>query len=234
MNLIIDVKEKDFSNFDKNYISLIENKILFDEFLSFEETKYFLDYLIFEIKKRINNNNIYDSKIVQAIISHYLNDLKCPNFPNQTNEVITNNIIGHSFISLILKVENQLKAFLIDPLYINFFTKERCNSDFYYIYKNLILRTPDPGFFIKKDDLNIVKPFLANGYGELNENFARIYGDSFLNTKNTVLISEGENKTINGKYYINSFLKTSKFPLIKTKEELENDNLLIKPVQKMM
>ena len=85
---------------------------------------------------------------------------------------------------------------------------------------NFAILTPDPGYFIKEEDMQIVNILLSKGYIELNEDFARIYGDSFLNTKrgyNDINVY----KTIPGKVYINSFIKGNE-KIQNSEETLEN------------
>ena len=50
-----------------------------------------------------------------------------------TQNVITNNIIGHSFLVISFSVNNKKEIYLIDPTYVQFFKKEKCNDNRYFI-----------------------------------------------------------------------------------------------------
>ena len=84
--------------------------------------------------------------------------------------------------------------------------------------------------FIKENDKEITSQFLKDGYRILDENIARIYGDSFYNTKVGTKVEEDTFQSLSGSIYINSFLK-GKDKLSKTKDELALQNMLLETNQ---
>jgi len=216
-----------------DYVTLadIEEKIKNKISISKEEASYFLDNLCYVARHKVNNNmDNFDYKcdIFQVMFYHYFNNLNCQFIPCMTQNVITDNIVGHSFSILKLIVDDEEKLILLDPSYIQFFNVNKCNDSNYFVdpnNKNHILLTPDPGYFIKENDKQIINILLSCGYIELDKNVARIYGDSFLNTK-CGLIFDNNYQTISGSIYINSFLKGME-PIQKNEETLENLGLRI-------
>lgn len=215
-------------NIDSKVIAELERKIESNTPLSEEELNLFLDNICYLTRCKFTNdfdNFSFEFKCdkAQAIITYYLNDLGVETHPCMTQNVITNNIEGHSFTVARFNVNGTLTPYLIDPTYRQFFTNEK--SEF-LSHNGMILKTPSPGYFIKEKDKPEVEKLLIDGYHILDENMARIYGDSFYNTKTGYTMSEF--KSINGSIYLNSFTKGHE-PLSKTKEELESEDLRIKP-----
>lgn len=230
MDYIIDFKPPIIKNINKEKISEIEYKIINRISITKEEAKYLLDYIIYLTRYKINSNlDNYDYKcdLAQSMLYYYFQKLNCNVSSCMTQNVITNNIIGHSFLVINLSVDNQSTIYLIDPTYIQFFTKEKCSDFKYFINPNYpynILITPDPGYFIKKEDISKISNLINQGYEVLTEDIARIYGDSFYNTKTGEF--DKNFKSIPGNIYINAFLK-GKENISKTLEELEESNLNI-------
>lgn len=196
------------NNIDYNYLKNIKNKINSKNTLFFDEVNYFLECLVYETRRLIYDGDIYFSfkcDKAQKIICDYLNDFGIVNYPNTTDYAITNYIVGHNFVVATFNVNNSSINYLIDPTYIQFFKKENCNENCYNIYNNFVIKTPDPGYFIKESDRSFINNFNYYGFGILNEKLAKIYGDSFYNTK--TMVTDREFKEINGNIYINSFLK---------------------------
>lgn len=213
---------------DSKAIKEIEKKVESNTPLSIEEVNLFLDNICYLTRCKFTSdfeNYSFEFKCdtAQAIITHYLNDLGVETHPCMTQNVITNDIVGHSFLVARLNVMGMLIPYLIDPTYRQFFTSEKNN---YLTNNGMILRTPDPGYFIKDEDKEEVERLLIDGYHILDENMARIYGDSFYNTKTGYTTKDY--KSINGNIYLNSFTKGHE-PLSKTKEELESEDSRIKP-----
>lgn len=232
MNFIINSTPKTV-NIEQSVISELEEKVKSNVPLTEEEINLLLDYVCYETRCKFTNdfdNFSFKFKCdkAQAIISHYLQELNVLVNPCMTQNVITSSIEGHSFLIARFNVNGIVTPYLIDPTYRQFFTGE--NND-YLTINNMIIRTPQPGYFIKKEDEKEVIKLLTDGYHLLDENMARIYGDSFYNTKTGYTTKEY--KTMNGNIYMNSFLKGHE-ALSKTKEELENENLILKPQIKKM
>ncbi len=223
MNFII---ESTPYKMDINYdlISQIENKLNENIPLSKEETEYFLNYIVFVTRTKLTNdldNYSFEWKCDTAIsiIGNYLNQLNVNFNVCDTQKVITNNITGHTFMIVTLNTENGILSYLADPTYRQFFTKSTCNKNNYTLINGKYVTTPNPGYFIKEEDKDKVQEFLINGYSILADDIARIYGDSFYNTK----VGE-ENiayKSIPGYVYIKSFLKGNS-SLSKTNDELQD------------
>jgi len=232
MNYIINFNPYINNNIDIEYLSTIETKILNNESITNKELIYFLNTIIYLTRLKLNNNlDNFDNKcdLAQSILYYYFKNLNCNIHPSMTQNVITNNIIGHSFLTLELNVDNKLKYYLLDPTYIQFFKTDKCRTENYYIspnYPDYILLTPNPGFFIHQNMKEQAKKLLDNGYIELTEEIAKMYGDSFYNTKTGTNPKNLTFMSIPGEIYINSFLK-GKEPLSKTEEELINLNLNI-------
>lgn len=210
------------NNIDFNFLNAIKNKIMNEKTLSADEINYFLECLVYETRRLIYDGDIYFSykcDKAQKIICDYLNDFGIVNYPNNTDYAITNYIVGHNFVVATFDVDNSNVNYLIDPTYIQFFKKENCSLKSYYKCDNFIIKTPDPGYFIKESDIDYINNFNYYGFGILDDRLAKIYGDSFYNTK--TMSTDMSFKEIDGKIYINSFLK-SNCKLVKRKNLEKN------------
>lgn len=224
MNYIIESKPNILNDIDKNKIYEIENSLLKHNEVSTNDINYLLDYLCFTARSMFTNdleNYSFEYKCdtMQAIIYYYLESLGIKVYACQTQNAISNSIIGHSFITCII---NNI-PYLIDPSYRQFFLCDNCNESNYIEIDNKVIKTPDPGYFIKKEDKDLISFFLKNGYSILSEDLARAYGDSFYNTK---VLNGKEYKSIKGSVYINAFLRNTT-SLSKSKEELEDFDMLV-------
>ncbi len=232
MNYIMESTPKTV-NIDPQIIEILEQKVLSKEPLTEEEINIFLDYICYETRCKFTNdiNNFsfqFKCDKAQAIITHYLNSLKVEVHPCMTQNVITEDIEGHSFLIAIFNVNGINTPYLVDPTYRQFFIDDKKD---YILYNSKILRTPSPGYFIKEEDKTEIQKLLINGYHLLDENIARIYGDSFYNTKTGY--RRREFQSICGNIYINSFIKGHE-PLSTSPEELENEGLSLKRKTKKM
>lgn len=232
MNYIMESMPKTV-NIDPQIIEILEQKVLSKEPLTEEEINIFLDYICYETRCKFTNdiNNFsfqFKCDKAQAIITHYLNSLKVEVHPCMTQNVITEDIEGHSFLIAIFNVNGINTPYLVDPTYRQFFTDEKSE---YLTHNGMILKTPSPGYFIKDEDKSEVEKLLINGYHILDENMARTYGDSFYNTKTGYTTKDF--KSINGSIYLNSFTKGHE-PLSTSPEELENEGLSLKRKTKKM
>lgn len=208
---------------DINYFKDIESKILRNISVTNEEINYFLSYIVYCVRTNIFSGDDYFTNkcdIAQSILCHYFTGIGVVNYPNMTLNAITDYIVGHSFVVATFNVLGKDVNYLIDPTYIQFFKSENCSPDRYVMFNNYIIRTPDPGYYIKEGDRDIINKFNYCGYGVLNEELAKIYGDSFYNTKTMVM--DKEYREMNGFVYINSFLK-GREKLSKTVDDLVRD-----------
>lgn len=232
MDYIVPFTPFKINDINTHYYSTVENKIKNKESLTFEEVNNFLDVINYIVRVKINPNlDNYDNKcdLAVSILYNYLKKLNCEVFSSSTQKSITNSIVGHSFLTLQLLVDGKIQNYLLDPTYIQFFKKDKCTLNNYYVssmYNNIVLLTPDPGFFIKDEMKESAKFLLNHGYINLTEETASMYGDSFYNTKTGTSYSNITYQTIPGDIYINSFMKDSE-PVSKTEEELNNANLNI-------
>lgn len=226
MNYIIDSNPNKLEiNYD--FISNIEKNIEEDIPLTKEETNYFLDYLVYATRTKLTNdldNYSFEWKCDTAIsiIGNYLNSLNVQYNVCDSQKVITQGITGHTFMIVKLNTEDGIINYLVDPTFRQFFIKDNCTKEKYVLINGMYIITPSPGYFIKNEDKNITKTFLQKGYSVLDHNIARIYGDSFYNTK--VGMNDTTFRSIPGSIYINSFLKGNS-TLSKTEDELQDLSL---------
>ncbi len=210
-------------NMDTAYLKQLEYKIASGLSLNNDEITYFLESLIYKVRKMLGLDNPYfeyKCDLAQSIICHYLNDLKVINYPNITLKAINDYVVGHSFVVAVFDVLGKKVNYLLDPTYIQFFKEENCSFDKYIIISGNVVRTPDPGYFIDREDRKVIDEFNYNGFGVLTEDLARIYGNSFYNTK--TMVRSMEKRELKGYVYINSFLK-GREKLSKSREELLKD-----------
>ena len=230
MNYIIENKPLNIE-FENSVISEIEDKIINKFDVTQEELSLLLDYICQEVRYKFTTdieNFSYENKCdkAQAILSYYFDDLGIKYYPCMTQHVITNDIVGHSFLVIEIEINGNIVHYLIDPTFRQFLISEKCNEKNYIEHNNMILKTPDPGYFIKDEDISKLIPFIVKGYEILSDDFAQIYGDLFYNTKTGYTTKE--HKSMNGNVYKNSFIKGHE-RLSLTRSELEENDLLITP-----
>ena len=236
MEYIVDFKPYQNRNINIDQCARIEEAIKENKSISLNDAEEFLRNISYLVRRSINPNmDNFDLKcdLAQAILGHYFNKINCRYAPCATHNVITSQIDGHSFVVITLNVEGEDKSFLLDPTYIQFFHKDKCQRDNYFVspmYPDKVLLTPDAGFFIKEEDKEPVDFLLRYGYIELTEEYARIYGDSFLNTKTGTNPSTLRYQSMPGSIYIKSFLKGNE-PLSKTEQGLKESNQLLETFQ---
>ena len=236
MEYIVDFKPYEEQEDNNAYYADIERRISTNESITQNEAENFLRRLNYEVRKSINPNmDNYDYKcdLAQSIFGHYFNKIGCKYSPCATHMAITNGVDGHSFTVVSLNVEGEEKSYLLDPTYIQFFHTDKCQKSAYFVsplLPNQALLTPNAGYFIKEEDMDAANFLLRYGYIELTPEYARMYGDSFLNTKSGANPNNFVFQTIPGKVYINSFL-AGKEKLSKSETELMHNSQLITPFQ---
>lgn len=232
MDYIIDFKP--YIPDDVNYEELarIENLVKSKMPLTKEEADFFLDNINYKVRELISpglNNFRNKCDLAQSILYYYFRDIGCNPAPSMTHTAITEQIVGHNFLVTTLNIEGMPTLCLVDPTYIQFFTKDDCSLEKFYISPlapDKILITPDPGFFIRDDDQIYVEDLLNRGHSVLTEKLAQVYGDSFYNTKVGVSLSNWQFQSIPGSIYINAFAKGN-CSLSKTEKQLEESGLKI-------
>lgn len=237
MNKIIDFNlNEEIANNDE--ISQIEELTKNNSLIKDNDITLLLNRLSYLVRKRIAEyegrnmqeyNYSYKCDLAQSMICYYLNEIGVETKPINTNEVI-DGVCGHSLVIAKINTELGEKLFLIDPTYLQFFSKENCSSTKFTIIKDKVCIAPDPGYFIiENKNEDIIKPLLENGFIELTEEVAKAYGDSFFQTKQGVTLDQIKYNVATGSNYIKWF-NNHKSNLSKTKEELNDMNLLIKPI----
>lgn len=226
MSYIVNFKPYKEDNINFEYYANIEQKVSAGQSISQNEAENYMRLLAYITRKKINqemDNFDFKCDLAQSMIGHYLDEINCRYSPCSTQRAISDKATGHNFTTIFLNVEGEEKRYLFDPTYIQFFHTERClNTNFLVsdLFPDKILLTPDPGFFIRIEDKEPAEFLLTNGYIELTPDYARMYGDSFLNTicgKNPKYLKY---ESIPGDIYCNAFTK-GRETLSKTKEELE-------------
>lgn len=236
MDDIFNVQVYVLDDVNLDIISDIEEKIINNIAISDEEVDYFLSYLCFKVREKLSlkkSKDILDNKFTnqcdtaQSMIYYYLNELNVFNVPVNTHEVLDGGL-GHSFI--VAHIQDDY--YLLDPTYNQFFDLKKCSSDNFMIRDDsIIIKTPDPGYFVSEyslEDQKTIKDLLKNGYMKIDNNNIRLYGESFYKTKTGV--SEANLKVKNfGVIYLKWFLK-SKANVSLSQDLLEASGLLIKPI----
>ncbi len=235
---IIDSQPNEYETIDEEKINSIESNLLSNNSITSEDANYLLGVLCYKIRKMFYSDikdATFENKcdVCISIAYHYLNSLKVNLHSAQTQHTFYNDyIIGHSFLTAEINIEGKNAIFLIDPSYRQFFTTDKCSKDYSYINKGVVLRTPHPGYYVaidnkdKENSCKKISEFLKDGYGLLDPYLAKIYSESFLNTKtNTGSLSHSY---IDGRMCINEFLKQNE-RISKTQDELLQSNMLILP-----
>lgn len=111
MNYIINFNP--YINLDINllYLETIEKKIQNKISLTTKEANDFLSIIVYLTRCKINPNlDNYDNKcdLAQSILYYYFKNLECNIHPLTTQNTIHPNIVGHSFLTLELKVNDKI------------------------------------------------------------------------------------------------------------------------------
>lgn len=241
MNQVFDVKINVMENVDLDIIANIESKCFNGESLSQNELDYYLSYVVYQTRKLLALNkqkdlNSYNYNFMcdtaQSMVARYFEKLKISYTPVQTQNAITSDVLGHNFLLSDFMVDGEVKSYIIDPTYNQFFDVSRCAENNFKVSNGLVLKTPDLGYFaLRSDDnvQNVVKNLLKSGYMELTENNAKVYGDLFYKTKTGSVNYFNSNLEMSGSIYIKSF-KKALCKLSYTEEELEDMEMSLNPV----
>ncbi len=180
----------------------IEKKIKTKEKLSKEEVEFFLDTICENAINIINHPTLENTcDAFQGLIGDYLQSLGLKIYPCITNKVISENVIGHSFLVVSFKEYGQ-DDYIVDPSFLQFL----CLNDNYkdlYIH-GLRVKSFSPFYYANNINKKLLLEFLKKNYMVLNENSAYLYGNAFMQTK--VSIKEGTNiPYFDGIYFIDRF-----------------------------
>ena len=207
----------------------IKHKIEIGTPLEDKEIQDLLQYLCHHIRQEIadyrskdRSDYLFSSQcdLAQSMIYYYLSDdLSIPCKPLNTNEVL-GHVCGHSFIIATFQTSEGSKKYLIDPTYVQFFSSEGCSESKFTIINGIVCTTPDPGYFVVRNDGDDTISFLLrNGYIELTPEVAEVYGNSFFQTKTGVPLKSTKDYKASGSSYINWFEKAHSARLSYSKDE---------------
>ncbi|MBR2708265.1 MAG: hypothetical protein IKE90_02380 [Bacilli bacterium] len=236
MEDIFNVKINVLENVDLDIIYMIQEKIKNNISVTDQEINYFLNYLCFEVRKKLSlkkskevKDNLFTNQCdtAQSMIYYYLNELGVLTIPVNTNDVL-GPVTGHSFVLAFINGE----YYLIDPTYNQFFDLKKCFKDNFVVIKGKVSIAPAPGYFVSMyslEDKKKIIDFLKNGFMKVSSDNLRLYGDSFYKTKTGVNMDFSETASIPSSHYLKWFLNSNS-KLSKTVEDLEEENLLIKPL----
>ncbi len=241
MAQIFNEKKYIMDNINLDIIENIECKCINKESLSENELNYFLSYVCFEVRKMIcdnKNQSIEEFNFLnqcdkaQAMIVNYLKNLNVDVMAIDTQKALGDNIVGHRTVTAKFLVAGKTEPYLIDPTYNQFFDKDMCDEKEFLIIKNLIIKTPSPGYFVLKDSENveIIKDLLIFGYMPFSQQYAKTYVNSFWSTMSGIPrnYSMGHLKE---SICLKTFLKNN-CDLTYNKEQLKAENLLLNPIYK--
>ena len=243
MDQIFDVKINIMDNVDLDIINSIEEKCFKGESLSQNELDYYLNYVVYQTREilALNKNkelNDYSFDFMcdtaQSIIARYFDKLNISYKSVETGKAITNDILGHSFLLADFTVDGEVKTYILDPTYNQFFDVDKCSENNFKIINGIVVKTPDLGYFALKSDensQNVVKNLMRCGYMELTEANAKIYGDLFYKTKVGSINYFNTKLEMSGSIYIKSF-KKSEARLTYTEEMLEELDMSLNPIYK--
>lgn len=243
MDQIFDVKINIMDNVDLDIINSIEEKCFKGEGLSQNELDYYLNYVVYQTREilALNKNkelNDYSFDFMcdtaQSIIARYFDKLNISYKPVETGKAITNDILGHSFLLADFTVDGEVKTYILDPTYNQFFDVDKCSENNFKIINGIVVQTPDLGYFALKSDensQNVVKNLMRCGYMELTEANAKIYGDLFYKTKVGSINYFNTKLEISGSIYIKSF-KKSEARLTYNEEMLDELGMSLNPIYK--
>lgn len=191
-------------------INIIKEKINNNVIVNDNEITKLLDYYIESslkiVEKDLNEdltNNSLTNKcdLFQYIIGKLMEKDNIIVYPKESQNVFYPSCTGHSF----LIVNIQRKFFIVDPSFRQFLTKESCDIKNFITINDTVVKAPAPGFFMTKSEegKELARILIRNGYIELNESTAKIYGDSFYYTKTGYL----DYSDIPADIYLNALLK---------------------------
>lgn len=241
MNQVFNVKINVMDNVDLDIISDIESKCFNGESLSQSEIDYYLNYVIYQTRVLLSSKkekNINDYKFdfmcdtAQSIIARYFDKLNITYKPVETGKAITNDILGHSFLLADFNVDGEVKSYIIDPTYNQFFDVSRCSENNFKVINGVVVKTPDLGYFALKENennQNVIKGLIRCGYLELTEENAKIYGDLFYKTKTGNVNYFNSKLAMSGGIYIKGF-RNSDAHLTYSADELLEMGIFLEPV----
>jgi hypothetical protein len=202
-------------NPDSTQIQQIKTKLLNQELLSDLEITSLLNYIVFLTYNQLKQSSNIDlttspmtntCNIVSDIAGNYLEQMGIDTRYLETQQVISSSVTGHSFLVAAIQ-ENA--TYLIDLSYRQFFIKDNCTLSKYKKIGDLVIDSPDPGYYyeVNPQDKIIAEKLLEQGYIKLDEYSAKVYCDSFNTTKRGYKDTTFKSTNITGSIYLSSLLK---------------------------
>lgn len=118
---------------------------------------------------------------VRNILAKNLDEEKIDYDFIETNQILGNDVVGHSFLVSYL----EKNSYIMDLTYMQFFDKDNCKKNNYQQIDGITIKAPLPGYYYitNLNDIDIAKNILENGYIKLDERSAKVYLDSFYLTR---------------------------------------------------
>lgn len=167
---------------DSDYIENIEEKIKNKEELQETEINYYLSSLLYKLKLHLNKITKDDSykglcSYAQCALHYTLEKLGVKHYMHRTLKTIDEGCTDHYFLIAEFDVMGQVKSYILDPTYKQFFVSETC-------YKNNdIVRVPGKYYLAHPEYKEHVLELLQNGYILITDDVIKMYGDSFYYSK---------------------------------------------------
>ncbi len=179
MNYIYDINNNDII-IDNDYLSKIEEKIKLKKELQDDEIDYYLSVLLSEMKKRLDNISIDDSykglcSYAQCALHYHLEKLDVKHYMHRTIKTIDKDCTDHYFLIADFNIMGEVKSYILDPTYRQFFIKDICLKD--------DVRNPGKYYLNHQEYESIITDFLKKGYILIEDNILKMYGDSFYYSK---------------------------------------------------
>ena len=162
----------------ENIVDKIKNKFELDD----EEINYYLSSLLYELKLRLNKIAKDDSykglcSYAQCALHYTLEKLGVKHYMHRTLKTIDSDCTDHYFLIAEFNVMGEIKSYILDPTYRQFFVSETC-------YKNDgKLRNPGKYYLEHPEYKECVTELLRNGYILMKDDIIKMYGDSFYYNK---------------------------------------------------
>lgn len=142
-----------------------------------ENTKSNLSTILNQLGKEVESDSLASfCEVAQALTLMPLENIGIKVTKNNASNCFDypyNHAFGTATFDIIENGNIVKKTYLIDATYRQFFTTSRCNEGMYYKKDSI---APDPGYFVNEE---FAKELLKNGYIELNETTAKLYGLPF-------------------------------------------------------
>lgn len=205
-----------------------ENNIILNCNSSKEDIENLISEKIYYIRKKYQefkeidiNKEIFLNKcdLFQAIVFYIFQDLGFKVIPIETNKVISDDVLGHS----LALIEYNNYKYLVDLTYKQFFLKQNCDKEKYFIKNDYILLAPHPGYYYLEhpEHLDIAQELLNEGFIEATPLNLKVYFDSFYLTRRGRIYNKENTfeSNINSSAYLNA-LKTYSGNVHYSKEDL--------------